>query len=119
MKRARLVGFLVALALCGVTAVQAGASHSMNLKLDSAATLKGEKLSPGDYRLSWTAEGTEADLTIAQGRKVVAKAHATLVEKEKPAGEDMVLFRKGSDGLPMISEIHHRGEKAVIVLTAS
>ncbi len=118
MNRARLVGFLAALALGAGTAVQAG-PHSMNLKLDSAATVKGEKLDPGDYKLSWTAEGAEADLTIAQGSKVVAKARATVVEKARPATDDMVLFRKGSDGLQAISEIHHRGEKAVLVLTAS
>ena len=119
MNRGRLIGLLVVAVGCAGTLAQAESARTMNLKLESAATVKGERLDPGDYKLSWTAQGAEADLTIAQKGKVVAKAHVSVVEKEKPAPEDMVLFRKGSDGSQVISEIRHRGEKAVLVLSAS
>jgi hypothetical protein len=119
MNRGRLGALLTALALCAGATAQAGSSHSLKVKLESAVTVKGETLAPGDYTLSWTPQGNEAELTIAQRGKVVAKAKATLLEKEKAALDDMVVFRKGSDGAQVISEIHRRGEKAVLVLPAS
>jgi hypothetical protein len=109
----------MALALCAGATAQAGSQHSLKLKLESAATVKGETLAPGDYTLSWTPQGGEAEFTIAQRGKVVVKAKATLKEQEKAALDDMVVFRKGSDGVQVISEIHRRGDKAVLILPAS
>jgi hypothetical protein len=119
MNRVRLGGLLAALVLCAGAAVQAGSGTSVHVKLDSAVTIKGETLSPGDYKLSWTAEGAQADVTIAQKGKVVAKTKATLVEKDKAAENDMVVLRKGSDGSQVLAEVHRRGQKAVLVLSAS
>ncbi|HXB57773.1 MAG TPA: hypothetical protein VN461_23635 [Vicinamibacteria bacterium] len=119
MNRRRLGALLAALSLCAGVAAQAGSPHSLKLKLESATTVKGETLAPGDYTLSWTPQGNEAEVTIAQRGKVVAKAKATLLEKEKAAPDDMVVFRKGNDGAQVISEIRHRGDKAVLVLPAS
>jgi hypothetical protein len=119
MNRGRLGALLAAVALCGGATAQAGPAHSLKVKLESATTVKGERLAPGDYTLSWTPQGNEAELTFAQHGKIVAKAKATLQEKDKAAQDDMVVFRKGSDGGQVISEIHRRGDKAVLVLTAS
>ncbi len=119
MNRGRLGALLAAVALCAGATAQAGSPHSLKVKLESATTVKGETLAPGDYTLSWTPQGNEAELTIAQRGKVVVKAKAALQEKERAAPDDMVVFRKGSDGAQVISEIHHRGDKAVLVLPAS
>jgi hypothetical protein len=119
MNRGRLGVLLAALALATGATLQAGSPTSMNLSLDSAVSIKGEMLAPGDYKLSWKAEGQEAELTIARKGKIVATAKAKVLEKDKPASDDMVVYRKGSNGSPEISEIYRRGEKAVLVLSAS
>jgi hypothetical protein len=119
MNRGRLGALVTTVALCAGATAQAGSAHSMRVKLESATTVTGERLAPGDYTLSWTPQGNEAELTIAQRGKIVAKAKATLQEKDRAALDDMVVFRKGSDGAQAISEIHRRGDKAVLVLPAS
>lgn len=108
---------LVALSVAATAG--AGTRHSMSLKLWEPATLKGATLAPGEYKLSWTTTGSEADVTIEQGGKVVATSKANVVERDKTHADDMVLFQKGSDGSQVLSEIRTRGQKAVLVLPAS
>ncbi len=120
MKHSRWVGLGSALvALCVAGSAGAGTRHKMSLKLREPATLKGAALAPGEYKLSWTATGSEADVTIEQRGKVVATSKANVVERDKAISDDMVVFQKGSDGSQVLSEIRTKGEKAVLVLSAS
>ena len=120
MKHSRWIGLGSALvALCVAGSAGAGTKHTMSLKLWEPATLKGTALAPGEYKLSWTANGSEVDVTIEQRGKVVATSKASVVERDKAIVDDMVLFQKGSDGSQVLSEIRTRGEKAVVVVPAS
>ena len=97
----------------------AGTQHSMKITLSSPAVVKGTALAPGDYKLSWTADGDKADVTIASKGKVVTEAHGTVVTKEKSAIEDEVVFKKGGDGSLVLSGIRPRGAKDFIVFPES
>ena len=120
MKHSLWMGLGSALvALCVAGSASAGTKRTMSLKLWEPATLKGTALAPGEYKLSWTANGSEADITIEQRGKVVATSKANVVERDKAIVDDMVLFQKGGDGGQVMSEIRTRGEKSVLVIPAS
>jgi len=120
MKHSLWMGLGSALvALCVAGSASAGTKRTMSLKLFEPATLKGTALAPGEYKLSWTANGSEADVTIEQRGKVVATSKANVVERDKAIADDMVLFQKGGDGAQVLSEIRTRGQKSVLVIPAS
>jgi hypothetical protein len=120
MKHSKWIGLgSVLVALCVAGAAGAATRHTMSLKLWEPATVKGTSLAPGEYKLSWTATGSEADITIEQRGKVVATSKANVVERDKAIADDMVVFQKGGDGSQVLSEVRTRGEKAVLVVPAS
>jgi hypothetical protein len=97
----------------------AAGRQSVNVELDTDTTLGGTKIPAGKYKISWTSSGAQADVKVAQGKKVVATTKAKLVERDRPATDDEVVSRKDAAGVFGLAEVHVRGEKSVLVLGAS
>jgi hypothetical protein len=54
------------------------ASNSTQINLGSAATVAGQKLAPGNYRVSWTGEGDNVTVTFkGKDGSITAPAKAT------------------------------------------
>ena len=67
-------------------AVAAGASKG-TLHLFENVTVQGKQLAPGDYKVEWTGEGPNVQLSIEQGKQTVAvPARVTPVNEKNPSG---------------------------------
>ena len=97
------------------TAVAAG-RQSLNVELRDETSLSGTKLPAGKYKIRWSNGEAQTEVTIEQGRKVVATAKGKRVDRPRPSVDDEVVSRKDASGAYALSEIRLRGEKSVIVL---
>jgi hypothetical protein len=59
------------------------------------------------------------ELSIIQGKNVLAKASAHLVELDSPAGNDAVVTLKQDDGTSVLTGLHFRGKKFSLELGES
>ena len=57
-------------------ASSAFAATKANLTLQNPTTVNGTKLKPGDYKLEWDGSGPNVEVSIMQGKKVLAKVPA-------------------------------------------
>ena len=49
------------------------AGTKANLSINSPVTVNGTTLRPGDYKVQWEGSGPNVELSILQGKNVVAK----------------------------------------------
>jgi hypothetical protein len=97
----------------------AAGRQSLSVDLKDETSLAGTKIPAGRYKISWTSNGAQAEVKVAQGKKVVATTKGTLVEEARPATDDEVVRRKDATGAFALAEVRLRGEKSVLVLGAS
>lgn len=109
---------VVALALGMAMGAVAGTRQSVSVELFSPASLNGTEIPAGNYKVSWTGEGNQVQVTFA-GKKVRAEAKGTLVERDSKAQASSVVSRKNGNGVPTIAEVRLGGEKRVLVIAGS
>src|SRR5215471_2342830 len=91
------------------------AASKASLTLNSAATINGTKLKPGDYKLEWDGSGPNVEVSILQGKKVVAKVPAKVVDLDKASSTDAaVLKQNGSDST--LAGVRFQGKKYALEL---
>jgi len=105
------------LGLALVLASSAFAATKASLQLDNAVSVNGTTLKPGDYKLLWEGTGPNVELSILQGKNVVVKAPAHVVELETPAANDATVTRKTDSGPNSLSSIRFQGKKFSLELT--
>ena len=71
--------------LAVLLASSAFAATKANLALQNPATINGTKRIAGEYRLEWDGSGPNVEVSITQGKKVVAKVPAKVVDLSTPA----------------------------------
>lgn len=105
-----------ALILTMVLSVAAVAANNTNgnMSLISAGKLNGTQLTSGSYKVSWTGEGNNVQVTI-KGKGVNVTAPAAVVTSEKSADHDAVI--KSADGT--IQEVQFGGKKTVLKFTGA
>jgi len=109
----------VVMGLALLLASSAFAATKGNLTLLSPATINGTQLKPGDYKLEWDGSGPSVDVSIMQGKKVIAKVPAKLVDLQKATINDEVLVKKGDDGSATISGARFAGKKVALEIQGS
>ena len=117
--RNRLVVLTGALSLAFALSAGAAGRQSLIVDLQDGTILAGTKITPGQYKISWTTDGAESSVTLTQGRKVVVTARGKLVERPRPADHDELVAHKDPSGALVVSEVRLRGEKKALVLSAS
>ena len=65
-------------------ASSAFAASKANLTLNNPTNINGTKLKPGDYKLEWEGSGPSVEVSIVQGKEVVTKVPAKIVDLEWP-----------------------------------
>ena len=103
----------LALVMAGSASALAGDSHT--LKVPYGMMLKGTQLAPGEYSISWVAHSSEATVTVAKKKKVVATAQGRLVDAGKRFTKNAVLYDENADGSRTILEIRLAGSTQAIV----
>jgi|SRR3954454_22805430 hypothetical protein len=107
-------GLLLGLAL--LLATSAFAANKGSLILPDATTINGQKLAAGEYKVSWEGSGSNVELSIVQGKNVVAKVPARTVDMTQPAATNMAVSRKNDDGSRTLTEVRFSGKKTAFLI---
>lgn len=99
------------LGLALLLATSAFAANKGSLQVQEPITVNGTKLPPGDYKLQWDGTGPSVELSIMQGKKVVAKVPAHIVDLDKPSSLDAAVVKNNGDGTKTLSEVRLGGKK--------
>jgi len=107
-------GLVVGLAL--LLTSSAFAASKAYLTLNSSASINGTKLKAGDYKLEWDGSGPNVEVSILQGKKVIAKVPAKVVDLDKASSNDAAVLKQGSAGDATLAEVRFQGKKFALQL---
>ncbi len=106
--------FFLGLAL--LLATSAFAANKGSLSVQEPVTINGTQLKAGDYKVQWDGNGPSVELSITQGKKVIAKVPAHLVNLETPSPSDAAVVKNNGDGTKSLSEVRLSGKKFSLAL---
>jgi hypothetical protein len=101
----------VVLGLALLLASSAFAGTKLSLLLNNPVTVNGTTLKPGDYKVQWEGTGPNVELSFLQGKNVVAKTPAHVVELQTPSPQDVALSIKNDSGPNSLAGLRFRGRK--------
>lgn len=107
------------LGLSLLLASSAFAETKASLHLNNPTTINGTKLKPGDYKLQWEGNGPDVEVSVMQGKTVLAKAPAKVVDLQTPAQNTAAVVTKNSDGTSALAGARFEGKKFAIELSDS
>ena len=99
------------LGLALVLATSAFAATKASLQLQSQVTINGAKLKPGDYKVEWEGSGPNVELSILQGKNVVAKVPAKVVDLPAASANNAAVTKKNDDGTSSLAGVRFEGKK--------
>ena len=97
-------------------ASSAFAASKANLTLNNPTSINGTKLKAGDYKLEWDGSGPNVEVSITQGKKVIAKVPAKVVDLNQAAANDAALLKQNTDGSTTLSGARFQGKKFALEL---
>jgi hypothetical protein len=107
-------GLLLGLAL--LLATSAFAANKGSLLVSDSFTVSGKQLAAGDYTVKWEGNGPNVELSILQGKTVVATTPARLVDLNSSASQNAAVVRKNGDGSRALTEIRFSGKKYALAI---
>jgi hypothetical protein len=99
------------LGLALLLASSAFAATKASLQLSNPVLLNGTTLKPGDYKLQWEGSGPNVELSIIQGKNVVAKVPAHMVELQTAAANDAAVTHTNASGPNSLAGLRFQGKK--------
>ena len=109
---------LALLALALLLATSAFASNTASFAIEDPININGTHLQAGNYKVSWTGNGSNVELSIMKGNKVLATTPARLVDLNSPARDNASVVNTNADGSRSLSEIRFAGKKYALALGA-
>ncbi len=97
-------------------ASSAFAATKGSLELQDATTVNGTKLKAGDYKLQWEGSGPNVELSIMQGKNVIAKVPAHVVDLPSPSVNDAAIVSRNNDGSTSLAGVRFAGKKFALDL---
>jgi hypothetical protein len=101
----------LALGLALLLALNAFAATKGSLQLSDPVKINGTTLKPGDYKVEWEGSGSNVEVSIKQGKNILAKASAHQVELDAPAYTNAVVTLKNGDGTSSLTGLRFQGKK--------
>jgi hypothetical protein len=108
---------VLGLAVVAATSAFAGTNKG-SLHLSEAAQINGQAVPAGDYQLRWEGTGANVEVSVMQGKKLVTKAPAKVVELKDAFNNDAAVLNHSS-GTATISEVRFAGKKYALSLADS
>jgi hypothetical protein len=99
------------LGLALILASSAFAGTKASLDLQSTVNVNGTTLKPGEYKLQWEGTGPDVQVSFIQGRNVVAKVSARLVDLPSPAENTAAVVHQNGDGTASLAAARFEGKK--------
>lgn len=87
------------------------AANKAQLHLQNPTSVNGTQLKAGDYKVQWDGTGPNVEVSILQGKNVVAKTSAKLVDLSSAASNDAAVVKRNDDGSNSLSGIRFEGKK--------
>ncbi|HUO25015.1 MAG TPA: hypothetical protein VMU61_05065 [Candidatus Aquilonibacter sp.] len=110
-------GLILGLALMLASSALAATKGSLQL-LDSV-TVNGTQLKAGDYKLLWDGSSSNVEVSIMQGKKVLAKVPAKVVNLDAAAANDAAVTQKNNDGTSSLIGVRFSGKKFALDISDS
>ncbi|MFY9561253.1 MAG: hypothetical protein WAQ52_13545 [Terriglobales bacterium] len=105
---------VLALAVLVATSAFAG-SNKGSLHLSETAQVNGQAVPAGDYQLRWEGTGSNVEVSIMRGKKVVTKAPAKLIELKDAFDHDATVVDR-SASTPSVTEVRFAGKKYALAI---
>jgi hypothetical protein len=99
------------LGLALVLASSAFAATKGSLTLSNPTTVNGTTLKAGDYKLQWDGSGPNVEVSIMQGRTVVTKVQAKVVDLAAAPDYSAAVVTKNADGTASLAGARFEGKK--------
>lgn len=109
----------VILGLALLLASSAFAATKANLHLNNPTLVNGTTLKPGDYKLEWEGNGPNIDVNVMQGKTVLAKIPAKVVDLSTPAAASAAVVQRNSNGTANLTGARFEGKKFALELGES
>jgi hypothetical protein len=106
----------LAVGLALTLASSAFAASKANLTLNNPTSINGTSLKAGEYKLQWDGNGPNVEVSIMQGKKVVAKVPAKVVDLNQSSANDAALLKQNSDGTTTLAGARFQGKKFALEL---
>jgi hypothetical protein len=101
----------LALALTTSVFAASGDSHKSNFEISAATQVNGTELPAGDYTARWEGSGPTVQVSIMQGKKVVATVPAEVVALDQPASNTQAEIKSNSNGDRELTSLKFSGKK--------
>jgi hypothetical protein len=98
-------------------ASSAFAADKGKLQIYNPVTVNGTTLKAGDYKLEWSGTGN-VELSILQGKKVLAKVPARVVDLDSPSANDAAVVNN-NNGTKALAGVRFEGKKYALELGES
>jgi hypothetical protein len=99
-------------------ASSAFAATKAQLQLQGPTTVNGTKLKAGDYKLEWDGTGS-VEVSIMQGKNVIAKVPAKVVDLSTPAQNNAAVVKQNDDGTSSLAGARFEGKKYALEIGES
>ncbi|MFZ0286725.1 MAG: hypothetical protein WAL32_15975 [Terriglobales bacterium] len=111
-------GLLLGMAMLLATSVFAATTRYTkgSLQLTDPVTVSGTTVPAGDYSVKWEGTGSNVQLNILKGRKVIASTPARVFNLDESSNSNSAVIRDNGDGSKSLSEIHFSGKKYALAI---
>jgi hypothetical protein len=107
------------MALILLLTASAFAATQASLTLQSPISVNGSTLKPGDYKLQWEGNGPNVEVSVIQGKTVLAKLPAKVVDLNSPAAYTAAVVKKNDDGTNSLVGARFQGKKFALEMGQS
>jgi ABC-type enterochelin transport system substrate-binding protein len=111
----RIIFATLVLALT-TSAFAANDSHKSGFEISAATQVNGTTIPAGEYTAKWEGSGPTVQVSILQGRKVVATAPAQVVVLDRAASDTQAEVLNGSNGERELKALQFAGKKISLQL---
>jgi hypothetical protein len=106
----KIIFAVLALAL-SANAFAANDSHKSNFEISTPAQVNGTQLAAGEYTAKWEGAGPTVQVSIMQGRKVIATVPAQVVTLTAPPPQTQAEIKNNSSGDRELTSLQFSGKK--------
>ena len=107
----------VALALAlSASSFAANDSHKSNFEISAPTEVNGTQLPAGEYTAKWEGSGPTVQVSIMQGKKVLATVPAQVVALDQAASQTQAEVKNSSTGDRELTSLQFSGKKYSLAL---
>jgi hypothetical protein len=93
------------------SAFAAGDSHKSNFEISTPTQVNGTEIPAGDYTAKWEGSGPDVQVSIMQGKRVVATVPAQVVALDRAASYTEAEIKSNTNGDRELTSLKFSGKK--------